>query len=83
MSEAYVGEVRGFAFPNAPNGWMACDGRLLGIGGNTGLYSLLGTTYGGDGKSTFALPNITGSDPITGQTLHYFIAVGGIFPPRP
>ena len=83
MSDAYVGDVRGFAFPNPPAGWVACDGRLLSVGGSTALFSLLGTTYGGDGKSTFALPDITGSDPMTGQTLHYFISVGGNFPPRP
>src|SRR5215213_9041261 len=60
MADPFVGEVRvvGFNFP--PTGWAQCNGQLLPISQNTALFSLLGTTYGGDGKSTFALPNIQG-----------------------
>lgn len=60
MSEAYLGEIRIFAGTFAPNGWAFCDGALLPISGNDALFSLLGTTYGGDGQTTFALPDLRG-----------------------
>ena len=61
MSDPFVAEIRIFPFNFAPKGWAFCNGQLLPISQNTALFSLLGTTYGGDGKSTFALPNIQGS----------------------
>jgi microcystin-dependent protein len=61
MSAPFVAEIRIFACNFAPTGWATCDGQLLPISQNTALFSLLGTFYGGDGKSTFALPNIDGS----------------------
>src|SRR6266513_1053504 len=64
MSNPFVAEVSIFAFNFAPKGWAFCDGQLLPISQNTALFSLLGTTYGGDGKSTFALPNLQGSSPL-------------------
>jgi len=60
MSSPFVAEVRIFPFNFAPKGWAFCDGQLLPISQNTALFSLLGTTYGGNGKSTFGLPNIQG-----------------------
>jgi microcystin-dependent protein len=63
MSEAYIGEVRMFAGNFAPNGWMLCDGALLSIAQNTALFSILGTTYGGNGQTNFALPNLNGKMP--------------------
>ena len=60
MSDQFLAEIRVFPFNFAPLGWALCDGQLLPISQNTALFSLLGTTYGGDGKSTFALPNIQG-----------------------
>lgn len=60
----FVAEVRIFPFNFAPKGWAFCNGQILAISQNTALFSLLGTTYGGDGKSTFALPNLQGSVPI-------------------
>jgi microcystin-dependent protein len=60
MAEPFVAEIRIFPFNFAPKGWAFCDGQLLPISQNTALFSLLGTTYGGDGKSTFALPNLQG-----------------------
>lgn len=60
MSDPFVAEIRVVGFNFAPRGWALCDGQLLPISQNTALFSLLGTTYGGDGKSTFALPNIQG-----------------------
>jgi microcystin-dependent protein len=64
MSNPFVAEIRVFPFNFAPKGWAFCDGQLLPISQNTALFSLLGTTYGGDGKSTFALPNLQGSAPM-------------------
>src|ERR1700694_4037635 len=64
MSSPFVAEIRMFAGNFAPKGWATCDGQLLPISQNTALFSLLGTYYGGDGKSTFALPNLEGSVPI-------------------
>ena len=61
MADPFVAEVRIFAFNFAPTGWAFCNVQLLPISQNTALFSLLGTTYGGDGKSTFALPNMQGS----------------------
>jgi microcystin-dependent protein len=59
--DPFVAEVRMFGFNFAPKGWAECDGQLLPLSQNTALFSLLGTNYGGDGKSNFALPNFTGS----------------------
>ena len=64
MSDPFVAEIRMFAGNFAPKGWATCDGQLLPISQNTALFSLLGTTYGGDGKSTFALPDLQGSVPV-------------------
>src|SRR5438445_2136406 len=64
MSDQFVAEIRIFPFNFAPKGWALCDGQLLPISQNTALFSLLGTTYGGDGKSTFALPDMQGNTPM-------------------
>jgi microcystin-dependent protein len=64
MSEPFVAEIRIWACNFPPRGWSLCDGQLLPISQNTALFSLLGTTYGGDGRSTFALPNLQGSAPM-------------------
>jgi microcystin-dependent protein len=64
MSNPFVAEIRIFSGNFAPKGWAFCNGQLLPISQNTALFSLLGTTYGGDGKSTFALPNLMGSAPL-------------------
>ncbi len=64
MSDPFVAEIRMFAFNFAPKGWAFCDGQLLPISQNTALFSLLGTFYGGDGKSTFALPDLQGATPL-------------------
>jgi hypothetical protein len=60
MSNPYVGEIRIFGFNFAPLGWATCDGQLLAISQNTALFSILGTNYGGNGTTTFALPNFQG-----------------------
>src|SRR5690348_4567803 len=81
MSSPFVAEIRivGFNFP--PKGWAFCNGQLLPISQNTALFSLLGTYYGGDGKSTFGLPNLQGATPLgQGQSSasgnEYFLGEG-------
>jgi microcystin-dependent protein len=64
MAEPYVGEIRMFGGNYAPIGWALCNGQLLSISENEALYSLLGTTYGGDGVTTFALPDMRGRIPV-------------------
>src|SRR6266851_1356705 len=64
MAQPYVGEIRMFAGNFAPAGWSFCEGQLLPISENETLFQLIGTTYGGDGQSTFALPDLRGRTPI-------------------
>jgi microcystin-dependent protein len=82
MADPFVAEIRIFPLGFAPRGWASCDGQLLPISQNTALFSLLGTTYGGDGKSNFALPNLQGSAPMhpgqgPGLSLHDLGEAGG------
>lgn len=82
MSDQFVAEVRIFPFNFAPKGWAFCDGQILPISQNTALFSLLGTTYGGDGKSTFALPDMQGNAAMhpgqgPGLSLHDLGETGG------
>ena len=64
MSDQFVAEIRMFGFNFPPTGWAFCNGQLLPISQNTALFSLLGTMYGGDGKSTFGLPDLQGRSPM-------------------
>src|ERR1035437_11201447 len=64
MSNPYVGEIRMFPGNFAPQGWAICDGSILSIASNDTLFNLIGTTYGGDGQSTFALPDLRGRIPL-------------------
>ena len=64
MSDQFVAEIRIFPFNFPPTGWAFCNGQLMPISQNTALFALLGTTYGGDGKSTFALPDMQGNAPM-------------------
>ncbi len=64
MSEQYVGEIRLFSFGTVPSGWARCDGQILQINTNQALYSILGATYGGNGSTTFALPDLRGRVPV-------------------
>jgi microcystin-dependent protein len=64
MADPFVAEIRIFPFNFAPKGWAWCNGQLMPLSQNTALFALLGTTYGGDGKSTFALPNLQGRTPM-------------------
>jgi microcystin-dependent protein len=64
MSEPFLAEVRAFGFNFAPRGWAMCDGQILPINQNQSLFSLLGTTYGGDGRPNFARPDLRGRAPL-------------------
>jgi len=75
----YLGQVEIFAFPFAPAGWLPCDGQVLPIAQNQPLFSLLGTTYGGDGLRTFALPKMSVPN---SQGQNYYIAIQGAYPSR-
>jgi microcystin-dependent protein len=82
LADPFVAEIRIFPFNFAPRGWAFCDGQLLPISQNTALFSLLGTTYGGNGQSTFALPNMQGNAPMhpgrgPGLSLHDLGETGG------
>ena len=82
MADPFVAEIRVFPFNFAPRGWAWCDGQLLPLSQNTALFSLLGTTYGGNGKSNFALPDLQGRAPMhpgqgPGLSLHDLGEVGG------
>ena len=79
MAEPFIGQIEAFSFGFAPRGWALCAGQLLPIQQNTALFSLLGTTFGGDGKTTFALPDLRMFAP---KGLQYSICVQGIFPGR-
>lgn len=82
MADPFVAEIRIFPFNFAPKGWAWCNGQLLPLSQNTALFSLLGTTYGGDGKSNFALPDLEGRAPMhpgqgPGLSLHDLGETGG------
>jgi microcystin-dependent protein len=82
MADPFVAEIRIFPFNFAPKGWAWCNGQLMPLSQNTALFSLLGTTYGGDGKSTFALPDLQGRAPMhpgqgAGLSLHDLGETGG------
>jgi microcystin-dependent protein len=82
MGQPYIGEIRMFAGSFAPAGWMTCDGQVLPISENDALFQLIGTTYGGDGQSTFALPNLAARVPIhlgsNGTTTYTLADNGGV-----
>jgi microcystin-dependent protein len=83
--ESYLGSLLLVPYNFAPKGWAFCQGQIMPISQNTALFSLLGTTYGGDGVSNFALPNLTGDKAPTdasGAALNWIIALAGVYPSR-
>ncbi len=78
MAQPYVGEIRMFAGNFAPAGWMFCEGQLLPISENETLFNLIGTTYGGDGQSTFALPDLRGRIPVHQGNGFILAETGGV-----
>ena len=81
-NQIYIGEIRTFGFNFCPQGWSATNGALLPIQQNPALFSLLGTKYGGDGRTTFALPNISMKTNPPATALTVCIATTGFFPPH-
>jgi microcystin-dependent protein len=77
-----LGDIQLFAFDYAPSHWMTCEGQTLSIATNQALFSLLGTKFGGNGVTTFCLPDLRSALPMQGMGMHYCIAVQGIFPYR-
>jgi microcystin-dependent protein len=77
MSDPYIGEIRMFAGNFAPNGWLLCQGQLVSISDYDTLFNLIGTTYGGDGQNTFALPNLQSRVPVHQGSAYPLGSVGG------
>ncbi|HBT72410.1 MAG TPA: phage tail protein [Lysinibacillus sp.] len=77
MAEPFLGEIRLFSFNKIPNGWLPCNGQLLPVATNTALFSLLGFTYGGDGKTIFAIPNLQGKVPLHSGNQIAYGSIGG------
>lgn len=75
-----IGQIVLFGFFFAPMGWMSCEGQVLNINQNQALFSLIGATYGGNGSTTFALPNLVNASPI--PNMKYYICTEGIYPQR-
>ena len=78
--ECFLGQLQLFAFGFAPTGWRLCDGTLLSIATYQALYTLLGTSFGGNGTTTFGIPNLLGASLLNG--MQYYIALDGIYPQR-
>jgi len=78
--EYYIGGIALFPYNFVPIGWVPCQGQNLQIMQYQALYALIGITYGGDGRTTFAVPNLSGASPLS--TVKYYIATEGIFPTR-
>ncbi len=81
-AEPFIGEISMFAGNFAPRGWAFCDGATLPISNNQALFSIIGTYYGGDGRTNFKLPDLKKQERAMGS-VRYIIAVAGIFPSRP
>lgn len=78
--DPFLGEIRLFPYTFSPKRWESCEGQLLQISQYTALFSLLGTNFGGDGRTTFGLPNLKGKEPAA--DMRYCIAMEGIYPER-
>ncbi len=79
--EPFIGQIQLFPYNYAPQYWAFCEGQIMRIQDNHALFALIGRQFGGDGKTTFALPDLRGKEPA--PDMHYCIALGGIFPSRP
>ena len=78
--EPFFGQIQGFGFQFAPVGWAKCEGQMMPIEENQALFSLLGTTYGGDGRTTFGLPDLRRDG--KQNNINYCIAINGLYPSR-
>ncbi len=77
-----LGDIALFSFDFAPSYWMTCEGQTLSISSYQSLFTLIGTTFGGNGTTTFCLPDLRNAIPIQGIGMHYCIAIQGIYPSR-
>ena len=75
--EAFIGQVQLFPYDFTPSGWAACEGQLLNISQSQALFAVVGAKFGGDGRFTYALPDLRGKEPLPG--MRYFIAMSGIW----
>jgi microcystin-dependent protein len=80
--DIFLGIIKAFPYEFVPRGWTLCDGHLMNIQQNTALFALLSNRFGGDGKTTFAVPDLRGAEPDAGGLCRYYIATMGLFPPR-
>lgn len=80
MEEVLVGSINLFPYSFTPMGWVCCNGQLLSVMEYQALFSLIGNTYGGNGQTTFGVPNLNGAQPL--PTIRYYIATEGIYPSR-
>ena len=78
--EPFIGQIQLFSFSFTPRGWLKCEGQSLPISQNQALFALVGTTYGGDGRTTFAVPDLRRRSPAKG--VDYYMAIEGTFPSR-
>lgn len=78
--DPFIGQIKLFPYDFEPVGWAYCDGRIMQVQQSTALFALIGNKFGGNGTTTFALPNLLGAEPLAGN--RYFIAIMGIYPPR-
>jgi len=79
--EQFLGQIELFPYNFAPQDWAFCEGQMIPIAQNSALFALLGANFGGDGTTTFALPNLKGKEP--NPDMHFCIALRGIYPSRP
>jgi microcystin-dependent protein len=80
--DPFLGDIVLFSFDFAPSHWMTCEGQTLSISTNQALFALLGAKFGGNGITTFCLPDLRNAVPLPGMGMHYCIAVQGIYPSR-
>ncbi|AKL96035.1 phage tail collar domain-containing protein [Clostridium aceticum] len=78
--DCFIGQIELFPYNFVPQDWIACEGQLLQINANQALYSLLGARYGGNGSTTFGIPNLRGAEPVPGMI--YCMALVGLYPMR-
>ena len=78
--DVLIGTIMLFPYNFAPSGWMSCEGQILTVNQYQALFSLIGAFYGGDGRTTFGLPNLRGAEPL--PTIKYYIAMTGLYPSR-
>ncbi len=81
--DIFLGMIKAFPYGYDPTGWALCAGQTMNIKENTALFSLISNHFGGDGRTTFALPDLRGAEPDAGGYCQYYIATTGLFPIRP